>query len=135
MVEELLGDQKYEILHLNDYQLKQLGQSLEEDQFQEIFEKIGQADTVVFGTPIYWHDITGSLKLLLERISEDIDWKSSHIAGKKVILIAQGTAPSRAVLKHCEFMFQRFCHLTELNYLGMISTMAQILKFKKKVGF
>lgn len=135
MAEEFLEGQSYEILNLNDYDLAQLGQSKDWDQFDQIFAKIDQADTVVFGTPIYWHDMTGSLKLLVDRMSEDVDWESSHMAGKRVILIAQGAAPSGTVLKHCDFMFQRFCSLTGLNYLGMVSTMSQVPKFKKKVDF
>lgn len=128
MAEELLQGQSYETLHLNDYDLAQLGQSKDWDQFDQVFEKIDQADTVVFGTPIYWHDMTGSLKLLVDRISEDVKWEESNLAGTKVILIAQGAA-----LKHCDYMFQRFTSLTGLNYLGMVSTMSQVSKLKKKV--
>lgn len=133
MAEELLQGQTYETLHLNDYDLAQLGQSKSWDQFDQVFEKIDQADTVVFGTPIYWHDMTGSLKLLVDRMSEDVKWEESHMAGTKVVLIAQGAAPSGTVLKHCDYMFQRFTSLAGLNYLGMVSTMSQVSKLKKKV--
>lgn len=135
LAQELLAGRDYEMLHLNDYQLDQLGQASPYDQFEQVFEKIDQADTVVFGTPIYWHDMTGSLKLLIDRISEDVDWDSSHLAGKKVILLAQGAAPSATVLKHCDFMFQRFTSLAGMNYLGMVSTPSDISKMKKKAGF
>ena len=135
MAEELLQGQDYETLHLNDYHIAQLGQTSPYDQFEQVFDQIDQADTLVFGTPIYWHDMTGSLKLLIDRISEDVDWDSSHLAGKKVILLAQGAAPSATVLKHCDFIFQRFTSLAGMNYLGMASNPRDLSKMKKKAGF
>ena len=66
--------------------------------------------------------MTGSLKLLV-----------GHMEGKKLILIAQGAVPSGTVLKHYDFMFQRFCRLTGLNDQGMVSAMSQVSKLKKKV--
>lgn len=135
LAEKLLEGQAYNLLHLNDFQLAQLGQDKSFDQFPQVFEQIDQADLLVFGTPIYWHDMTGSLKLLIDRLSEDADWESSHMASKGVILIAQGAAPSRRVLDHCDFMFQRFCDVTGMNYLGMVNSSADIATFQKKAGF
>lgn len=84
LAQNLLMISQYEILHLNDYCLAQLSQLNVQDDFERIFKKIEQADRIVFATPIYWHDMTGSMKLLLDRISEDVDWESSHMVDKKL---------------------------------------------------
>lgn len=38
-----------------------------DEQFEEVLEKIREADVLVVGSPLYWHNICGSVRDLLDR--------------------------------------------------------------------
>lgn len=57
----LLGSRDYETLNLTDYRINVYGQRLAGDQFDEVMAKIKAADTIVIGSPLYWHNICGSV--------------------------------------------------------------------------
>ena len=57
---ELLAGKEYETLNLVDYKLYAYGQKFEDDQFSEILEKMKEADTIVIGSPVYWHNMCRS---------------------------------------------------------------------------
>ena len=63
----LLGSHDYETLNLTDYRINVYGQRLAGDQFDEVMAKIKAADTIVIGSPLYWHNICGSVRTLLDR--------------------------------------------------------------------
>lgn len=63
----LLGSRDYETLNLTDYRINVYGQRLAGDQFDEVMAKIKAADTIVIGSPLYWHNICGSVRTLLDR--------------------------------------------------------------------
>lgn len=44
------------------------GQCVQKDDMKEILAHLDQADLVVFASPIYWFDITGSLKCVIDRM-------------------------------------------------------------------
>ncbi len=44
------------------------GQCVIQDDFLSIIDKIKNADLVVFGTPVYWRDLSESLKVFLDRL-------------------------------------------------------------------
>ena len=64
---ELLSGREYETLNLTDYKIYGYGQQFEDDQFMEVIEKIRQADTIVIGSPLYWHNLSGILRCFLDR--------------------------------------------------------------------
>lgn len=63
----LLAGRDYETLNLVDYKLYSYGQSFPGDQFQEILAKMKEADTIVIGSPVYWHNLCGAVRNLLDR--------------------------------------------------------------------
>ncbi|MGN0232993.1 MAG: flavodoxin family protein [Bacteroidaceae bacterium] len=63
----LLEGRQYETLNLNDYRLNFYGQKLEGDQLDEIITKMKEADIIVMGSPVYWHNICASVRTLMER--------------------------------------------------------------------
>ena len=65
----LLGSHDYETLNLTDYRINVYGQRLAGDQFDEVMAKIKAADTIVIGSPLYWHNICGSVRTLLDPAS------------------------------------------------------------------
>jgi len=47
---------------------KSYGKCVIKDDVHEVLEKLSQADGIIFGSPVYFHDITGQLKSFLERL-------------------------------------------------------------------
>lgn len=47
---------------------KSFGKCAKKDELTEVIEKLSKADGIVFGSPIYFHDITAQLRALLERL-------------------------------------------------------------------
>ncbi|WP_195925797.1 flavodoxin family protein [Sarcina ventriculi] len=48
---------------------KSYGKCAIKDDLYEIFEKLSQADGIIFGSPIYFGDVTGQLRSFLERFA------------------------------------------------------------------
>ena len=63
----LMDGKDYRTLHLVDYKLYGYGQSFADDQFAEILESMKEADTIVIGSPVYWHSMCGLVRNLLDR--------------------------------------------------------------------
>ncbi|MBU3199230.1 NAD(P)H-dependent oxidoreductase [Clostridium estertheticum] len=47
---------------------KSYGKCVIKDDLHEVLEKLSHADGIIFGSPVYFHDITGQLKSFLERL-------------------------------------------------------------------
>ena len=58
----LLEGKEYETLNLTDYRINVYGQTLDGDQFDEVYKKMKDADIVVMGSPVYWHNICASVR-------------------------------------------------------------------------
>lgn len=121
MVKTLLEDRDYDILHLNDYQIDQLNQNTGKDQLAEIMETMSQYETILFATPIYWFDMTGSMKLFLERVAEENDWQNPSYPNHKAAILAQGYAPGDKVLKFVEHIISQVAGRLGMSYIGMVS--------------
>ena len=67
MAKELLAETSYDTLHLVDYKLYSYGQEFADDQFDEIVTKMKEAETIIIGSPVYWHSMSGAVRTLLDR--------------------------------------------------------------------
>lgn len=67
---QLITTPHYQQLNLVDYKIYQIGQAFSDDQFAEVVDQIQQASHLILGTPVYWHAMSGCLKVLLERLSQ-----------------------------------------------------------------
>ena len=119
LAKELLAGKNYETLNLIDYKIYAYGQEYEDDQFGEVIEKIKDADTVVMGSPLYWHNICGLMRNFLDRCYGPI--AQSEFKGKDLYFIMQGAAPEKWQLEACEFTMKRFAGLYGFSYKGMIT--------------
>ena len=54
-----------------------------------VLEKVRAADTVVLVSPVYWWQVTGSIKLVIDRLYA---LKGSDLEGKKLVVIMNGEA-------------------------------------------
>ena len=126
MAHRLLPGKGYETLHLVDYKIYPLGQSFADDQFDEVMQKITDADILVMGSPVYWHSMTGQFRTLLDRIYESP--YRHRLSGKDLYFIFQGAAPSSAMLEAGSYTMGIFCRLFSLNYKGMATNMREAEK-------
>jgi len=123
MAHRLLANIGYETLHLVDYKIYPLGQSFVDDQFEEVMQKIIDADIIVMGSPVYWHSMTGQFRTLLDRIYES---PCKHrLKGKDLYFIFQGAGPSAAMLEAGDYTMGIFCRLFGLNYKGMATNLRE----------
>ena len=116
----LLGSRDYETLNLTDYRINVYGQRLAGDQFDEVMAKIKAADTIVIGSPLYWHNICGSVRTLLDRFYGPA--ASGSLRGKTLYFLFQGAAPEQWMLDAGKFTMQRFAKLYGLSWGGMATT-------------
>lgn len=72
-----------------------------EDDLVEVFDELASADGVVFGSPIYFGQFTGQMRLFLDRCYSLInaDFSPRLPAGKKAVIIGTQGAPDAAAFK------------------------------------
>ncbi|HIH75008.1 MAG TPA: flavodoxin family protein [Methanosarcina sp.] len=72
-----------------------------EDDLTELFDELASADGVVFGSPIYFGQFTGQMRLFLDRCYSLInaDFSPRLPAGKKAVIIGTQGAPDAAAFK------------------------------------
>lgn len=127
----LLEGRQYETLNLNDYRLNFYGQTLEGDQLDEVISKMKEADIVVLGSPVYWHNICASVRTLMERFYgyvPDNDFK-----GKRLFFIYQGAAPTKMMIDDGEYSMSRFAGMYGFNYEGMATNTSEAKTLKGKL--
>lgn len=125
---EFLSGTEYETLNLIDYKIYAYGQKYKEDQFDEVIAKIKKADTVVMGSPLYWHNICGLMRNFLDRCYGPI--RQGEFSGKNLYFVMQGASPEKWQLEACEFTMSRFSGLYGFNYKGMITNKNEANKMK-----
>lgn len=72
-----------------------------EDELMEVFDELALADGIVFGSPIYFGQFTGQMRLFLDRCYSLInaDFSPRLPAGKKAVIIGTQGAPEPAAFK------------------------------------
>ena len=119
LAKELLSGKKYETLNLTDYKIYAYGQEYADDQFDEVIDAIRKSDTVIMGSPLYWHNISGLMRNFLDRCYGPIG--QGEFRGKDLYFIIQGASPEKWQLEACEFTMSRFAGLYGFAYRGMIT--------------
>ena len=129
---KLLTGKEYETLELVDYKLYAYGQKFEDDQFSEILEKMKEADTIVIGSPVYWHNMCGAVRNLLDRFYGPVS--SGELSGRKFAFIFQGAAPKMWMLEKAEYTMSRFAKMYGMEYAGMVTNEREAEKVSEKLG-
>jgi multimeric flavodoxin WrbA len=113
----LLKNCDYKTLDLCNYRINFYGQTLPGDQFGEVVEEMKRFDTVVIGSPLYWHNVSGALRTLLDHFYGEVS--EGAFSGKNLFFLYQGAAPEKWMLEAGEFTMKRFCALYGFTYQGM----------------
>ena len=89
----LLDRRVYESIHLVDYKIYSYGQKFDDDEFHKVLEAMKQADTIVIGSPVYWHNLSGAVRNLLDRLYGAIH--RQDMKGKRLFFLFQAAAPDK----------------------------------------
>jgi multimeric flavodoxin WrbA len=120
LAESLFAGQPYETLNITDYRINNYGQTLKGDQFDEVLEKMKEADVIAIGSPVYWHNICGSIRNLIDRFYGPVP--EGSMRGKTLYFLFQGAAPEKWMLEAGEYTMSRFAKLYGFTWGGMAST-------------
>lgn len=131
LADTLLKGHEYETLNLVDYQIGVYGQKIADDQFGEILDKVKKADVLVIGSPMYWHNICGAVRTMLDRFYGPVT--SGSLKGKKLFFLFQGAAPEKWMLDAGNFTMSRFAGLYGLTYEGMATNKDEAAKLSAEV--
>ena len=131
LAKELLRGREYETVNLTDYLIGSYGQNLQGDQLGEVIAKIKEAQTVVIGSPLYWHNICGSVRNMLDRFYGLVD--EGSLSGKNMYFLFQGAAPEKWMLEAGDYTMRRFASLYGMKYMGMATNRAEADKLSKKI--
>ena len=127
----LLKGKEYETLNLTDYTIGAYGQQLPGDGLDAVVAAMEKANTIVIGSPLYWHNICGSVRNLLDRFYGPVE--SGSMRGKKLMFILQGAAPEKWMLDAGEYTMQRFAALYGFTYQGMATNEHQAVALAAKL--
>ena len=123
MAAQLLKGKDYDTLHLVDCKLYSYGQKFDDDQFEEIVSRMKDADTIVIGSPVYWHNMSGAVRNLLDRFYGPVS--NGALSGRKMFFIFQGAAPTKEMLNFGEYTMSRFAAMYGMEYMGMATSMSE----------
>lgn len=119
----LLAGHEYDELDLVDYKVYDRGQHFDDDQFDDVLAHIKAADTLVIGSPVYWHDLSGMTRNMLDRFYGPVP--EGSMTGKRVYFLFQGAAPTAEMLHRGDYTIGRFAALYGMEYAGMANTIAE----------
>lgn len=123
---ELLQGREYKTLHLTDYVIGSYGQQLADDGLDAVIHAMEKADVIVVGSPLYWHNICGSVRNVLDRFYGRV--QEGSFSGKKFYFLFQGAAPEKWMLEAGEYTMKRFAALYGMTYCGMATNKKEAVK-------
>ena len=123
LAEALLKGKEYDTLQLTDYRIGSYGQKFEDDQLGEVIAKMKEAEVIVIGSPLYWHNICGSVRNMLDRFYGLV--KNGEVSGRKLYFLFQGASPEKWMPEAGEYTMNRFAKLYGMEYAGMATNRSE----------
>ena len=131
LANRFLKDKDYETLHLVDYKIYSYGQEFADDQWDEVVNKMKEVKTIVIGSPGYWHNISESVRNVLDRFYGYID--EGEWSGRDFYFVFQGAAPEKWMLEASDYTMKRFAYIYGMNDKGMITKEKEISNEEKTI--
>ena len=125
----LLKGKEYETMNLTDYRIGSYGQKFADDQLDEVIAKMKAADVIVIGSPLYWHNICGAVRNMLDRFYGPVE--NGSFSGRTLYFLFQGAAPEKWMLDAGEYTMKRFAALYGMQYGGMATNRNEAIKLAK----
>ena len=119
-------NQKYELIFLKDKKIQpcddcrkcsEANKCIINDDMQEIYDKLSEADVTVLGSPTYFDNVTGIMKNFIDRCLPLC--APRKLEGKKVALVAVGNGDDNTV-KECIRALEGFCKYMKLQVIGSV---------------
>lgn len=131
LAKELLKKKTYDTLNLTDYRIGSYGQNFPDDQLSEVITKMKEADVIVIGSPLYWHNICGSVRNMLDRFYGLVE--EGALSGRTLYFLFQGASPEKWMLEVGEYTMKRFAGLYGMKYAGMVTNKTEADKMSKQL--
>ena len=100
-------------------------------QFRLLPEESSPNHTIVIGSPLYWHNICGSVRNVLDRFYGKVE--DGELSGRKLYFVFQGAAPEQWMLDAGEYTMKRFAGLYGMTYGGMATNKNEATKLGKNI--
>lgn len=126
---ELLKGKNYESLNLTDYTIGAYGQELPGNGLDDVIATMQNAEIIVIGSPVYWHNICGSVRNVLDRFYGKVE--NGSLNGRKLYFVFQGAAPEKWMLEAGEYTMKRFADLYGMTYGGMATNKNEASRLNK----
>lgn len=131
LAEKLMDGRAYQTLNLVDYKVYGYGQEFADDQFAEIVEEMKAAATIVVGSPVYWHNMSGMVRNLIDRFYGPVP--AGALKGRKFVFLFQGAAPEAWMLEKAEYTMSRFAQMYSMEYVGMATDSTEAKALSRKI--
>ena len=131
LARELLKGRDYETLNLTDYRIGSYGQDFPDDQLGEVIGKIKESEVIVIGSPLYWHNICGSVRNMLDRFYGLVE--EGSLSGRTLYFLFQGAAPEKWMMEAGEYTMKRFAGLYGMEYAGMATNHSEAGRLSEKL--
>ncbi|MGW9018527.1 flavodoxin family protein [Priestia megaterium] len=116
LTNQVFRDLEYTPIHLTEFHINQIRpDSDQQDDFQKVMNQLILADHIVIGTPVYWSSMSGYLKTFIDRFADALE---APLAGKRVYLLIQGTAPEDAI-PFITNVISHLCRRFHMKYKGL----------------
>jgi multimeric flavodoxin WrbA len=93
-----------------------------DDGMKEIYDKLIEADILIFATPNFFRNVSGTLKVLIDRTNAICD--PLRLKGKKAAILSVG-AQDFSNTKYCEDTLKRFVEGHEMELIGSLMAKAE----------
>lgn len=127
MGKKLFGSLPYEQVNLSNYHIPQIGQG--KGDFNKVWRQMRNADAIVIGTPVYWSNMSGYLKTLIDHMQINNDLKN-----KDLYAIVQGADSNQiAAINSTYGSLNRIAIRFNMHFVGIAQTDNQIRNLHKKL--
>jgi multimeric flavodoxin WrbA len=96
---------------------------VQKDDFQALHDKLIAADALVFGSPVYFDNVSGLMKDFYDRCL-GLYW-SKKLNGKKIAIVACAGGSRQSSLDATFLAMENFCKLQGLNIVGKVGSLAK----------
>ena len=108
LAEKMLKGKAYETLNLTDYRIGSYGQNFQfYNLSDEVIDKMKAADVIVVGSPLYWHNICGSVRNVLDRFYGKVEQEG--LSGRTLYFLFQGATPRTMDVRSRRIYNETFC--------------------------
>ena len=119
----LLDGLDFERIDLVDYRMGFFGQDFADDQFEEVFQKMVESDTIVLGSPVYSETMSAAARLLLERL--ETRPQDDALAGRRFAFFIQSYGPKPLTVESAVASVENVVAPLGMRLIGTASDMVE----------